>query len=191
MNLGIFQEFWDGHPNHMPFLGLHDDNDLPSEWNLNLSLKKLDLLCNKHTSRELIEGILTLLMNEDWRPHLVGIIASFKLPSGIQKELIPNFWDRLEKGSWISHQILSVLSIIDNEFELKTKKILTEGFHVNFSRMSAIEHHSARGPENSKDAAEKIMSSIAILSDEENNEVGWKTNLIKLIESNRLKLGKL
>jgi len=188
LDFGIFKEFWNGHPNHLPLMGLHNDNDEPKEWNLNKSLERLDLICDGNNEESIIEGIYKLLNSEDWRPHLVGILASFKISPDQQKKLIPNFWTRLEKGSWISPQILSVLSIIDEKFELKGKEILDNGFQVNYSLMEMAKHHSARGPEGSKGASEKVISSINSLLENQNDDFGWKGNLIQLIKEKRFKI---
>lgn len=188
LDFGIFKDFWNGHPNHLPLMGLHNDNDQPSEWNLNKSLERLDVICDRNDQEFIIEGIYKLLNDEDWRPHLVAIMASFKLTPEEQKKLIPELWNRLGKGSWISPQILSVLSIIDNEFELKANEILNNGFNVKYSSMGMAEHHSARGPEGSKEASEKVIHSIQSLLENKNDDFGWKGRLIKLIESKKFKI---
>jgi len=185
---GVFNDFWNGHPNHLPLMNLHIDNNQPTEWNLNKSLERLDLICDNNEQELIVEGIHKLLNDENWRPHLVAIMASFKLTPSEQKKLIPELWARLEKGSWISPQILSVLSIIDGEFEFKANEILKNGFNVSFSPMKMIEHHSARGPEGSKGASEKVLSSINSLLEHQNDDFGWKGRLIKLIESKKFKI---
>ncbi|WP_346883254.1 hypothetical protein [uncultured Algibacter sp.] len=187
LDFGIFKDFWNGHPNHLPLMGLNNDNNQPAEWNLNKSLERLDLICDNNDQELIINGIHKLLNNQDWRPHLVAILVSFKLTPTEQIKLIPELWTRLEKGSWISPQILSVLSIIDNEFELKAKEILNNGFKVNYSPMGMAEHHSARGPEGSKEASEKVTSSINSLLENQNDDFGWKGKLIKLIENKKFK----
>lgn len=188
LNFGIFNEFWNGHPNHLPLMGLHNDNDEPKEWNLNKSLDRLDLICDENSRELIIEGIHKLLNNEDWRPHLVAILASFKLSADDQQRLIPEFWKRLENGSWISPQILSVLSVIDQEFESKGIQILNNGFKVNYSPMKMAEHHSARGPEGSNGASEKVINSINALLENQDDDFGWKGNLIQLIKNKRFKI---
>ncbi len=88
LDFGIFKEFWNGNPNHLPLMGLHNDNDEPKEWNLNKSLDRLDLICDENSKELIIEGIHKLLNNEDWRPHLVAILASF-ISTDEQQGLIP------------------------------------------------------------------------------------------------------
>lgn len=188
LDFGIFKEFWNGHPNHLPLMGLHNDNDEPKEWNLNKSLDRLDLICDENSKELIIEGIHKLLNNEDWRPHLVAILVSFKISTDEQQRLIPEFWKRLEKGSWISPQILSVLSIIDKEFESKGRQILNNGFKVDYSPIKMTEHHSARGPEGSNGASEKVFSSINTLLENQDDDFGWKGNLIQLIKNKRFKI---
>ena len=188
LDFGIFKDFWNGHPNHLPFLGLRKDNDHPAEWNLNKSLERLDFISDQNDQETIVEGLQKLLVSENWRAHLVAIMASFKLTPMEQKKLIPELWTRLEKGSWISPQILSVLSIIDNEFEPKAREIQSIGFKVNYSPMGMAEHHSARGPEGSVVASEKVIHSIRSLLKTNNDDFGWKENLIALIENKEFKI---
>ena len=101
--------------------------------------------------------------------------------------MTPGLQKRLEKGSWISPQILSVLSIFDDEFEAKGKEILENGFQVKYSPTKMAEHHSARGPEGSKGASEKVMTSLKSLLNNREDEIRWRINLIKLIEDKRFK----
>lgn len=185
IDLGIFKEFWNEHPNHLPFLNLNSQDSEDSECNLIKSIQRLDLLCNNHSETEVEDGIEKLLNEENWRPHLVGILASFKLPLDRQQIFIPMFWERLEKGSWISPQILAVLYMIDSDFEIKAKKILQDGFEVKFSPMSMIEHHSARGPEGNKSAAEKVINTIKFILEYKEDDYGWKRSLVELIESKK------
>jgi len=144
---GIFSDFWDGFPYHLPLLNLHIDKNEINQGKLNKGLERLDLICFNKNQDLVINGIQELLSSENWRPHLVAILASFKLSVNKQKELIPDFWNRLERDSWISPQILSVLSMIDHEFESIGLEILKNGFQVTQSPMSGPEHYSTRGPE--------------------------------------------
>ncbi len=104
LDFGIFKDFWNGHPNHLPLMGLQNDNDEPAEWNLNKSLERLDIICDESNQELIIDGIQKLLNNEDWRPHLVAIMASFKLAKTEQSKLIPELWNRLGKGSGLVHK---------------------------------------------------------------------------------------
>lgn len=191
LDFGVFKDFWNGHPNHLPLLRLRIQNNEAGDWNLGKSLDILDLISENHHQDLVFEGIHKLLNNEDWRPHLVATLASFKLSPDNQQKLIPSFWNRLEKGSWVSPQILAVLSIIDEDFESKGKEVLNTGFQVNFSQMNMAEHHSARGPEGSKVASEKVITSIKLLLKNQDDEFGWKGQLIQLIDSKRFKINTM
>lgn len=191
LDYGVFRDFWNGHPNHLPLMGLHEYKGESSRWNLTKSLERLDLICDSHSKELIVEGIHKLLYSENWRPHLVAILASFKLPTSEQKRLVPDFWLLLEKGSWVSPQILSVLSMVDDEFESKGRQILNDGFQVNFSSMGMVEHHSARGPEGSQGASEKGVSSIKALLDHHDDDFGWKGNLLRLIKNERFRVNTI
>ena len=54
--------------------------------------------------------------------------------------------------------------------------------------MEMIEHHSARGPEGSKEASEKVISSINALLKNQDADFGWKGNLIQLIRDKKFKI---
>ncbi|MEO1049930.1 MAG: hypothetical protein AAFX87_04875 [Bacteroidota bacterium] len=179
--LGIFNEFWDGHPNHLPLLRLKGLNSQVSDLSLTKSLQRLDHLCSQHSKSKVVEGIQKMLQSENWRLHLVAILASFKLPEKEQQDLISDLWIRLQKGSWVSPQILSVLSMIDEAFEIKARRILEYGFEVKRSSTGVVVHHHARGPEGSEGAAEKMVSSIKSLLENQEDDFGWKGNLINLI----------
>ena len=58
---GVFNDFWNGHPNHLPLMNLHIDNNQPTEWNLNKSLERLDLICDNNEQELIVEGIHKLL----------------------------------------------------------------------------------------------------------------------------------
>ena len=187
LDYGIFNEFWNGYPNHLPFLNFIE-GDENSEWNLTKSMERLDLICDQNSSDLILEGILKMIKSENWRPHLIAILAALKLTNDSQQKLIYIFWKRLAKGSWISPQIVSVLFIIDNEFESKAKRILQKGFQVIFSPMDAMQHHSARGPEGSAGASQKVMDSIKSLLETNNDDFGWKEGLMYYIENEKFKV---
>ncbi len=188
LNYGIFNDFWNDFPNHLPLLGLHIDDDEPKEWNLTKSLERLDFICDNNDEETIKNDIIKLLNDENWRPHLVAILASFKLSKKKQLGLIDIMWNRIEKGSWISPQILSVLSIIDIDFENKANEILNTGFIIKFSKMNMIEHHSSRGSESSKEASQKVIENIKSLLQDNDDEYGWKDSLIYLIQTKKFKL---
>ncbi len=199
MELGIFRNFWDGQPNHLPFLSLRSYPDEPKEFNLKLSISKLESILESNSEESIKESIQLLLLNEDWRSHLVASIALLTLKQASRKNLTSYFWQRINNGSWVSPQIVVTLSFSDVEFKVKSKKILDNDFKINYSYLPEIEHHVSRGGTPKSITEKKIIASLdyllnGIVNDTPENDAGgsickgWKENLDKLIEENIFKL---
>jgi hypothetical protein len=198
-NFGIFNDFWDGHPNHLPFMNLYDIPNPPKEWNLIKSIERLDFIISKNATESIIDGIKLLLKSEDWRPHLVASLATLKVNKDEQSKLKIDLWNRLNCGSWASPQILVILSIIDTEFIVHAKEICKNGFKITYSEMPSHEHHSSRGPAGINVDNKKVVASTeyllngVIIDSIENDSGGsiakdWKKNLLILIENDRFKI---
>ncbi len=200
-NFGVFNDFWNGHPNHLPLMNLYDIPNPPKEWNLTKSIHRLDYIISKNSSDDIVSGIRFLLKNEDWRPHLVAALATLKIDKNRQFELKVDLWNRLKNGSWVSPQILVILSIIDSEFNIKAKQICKNGFNITYSEIPMHEHHYARGPAGTHVDNNKVIASTeyllnGVITDSEDNDNGgslaknWKENLLRLIESKEFELVK-
>jgi hypothetical protein len=200
MEFGVFNNFWDGHPNHLPFLNLRESKDDPKEWNLQTSITKLYSILKSHSDGDVNEGIKQLIDSEDWRPHIVASISILSFDSTRRDEFVGLLWDRLSRGSWTSPQILVVLSIIDKDFESKASKIISEGFAVSYSPLTSIEHHVSRGGTSTKAANAKVVAVINFILNRtatdsiENDEgasiaKGWTESLNKLIAQGKIKVG--
>ena len=196
---GIFDDFWDGNPNHLPFMSLVYIPNSTEDWDLYKSIAKLDEIVAQNTLEAIIEGIQLLLKNENWRPHLVASLAILKIKKEEQLKLSVDLWETLKKGSWVSPQILVVLSIIDDNFEQIAKEICKYGFKIAYSKMTAVEHHSARGPAGSSVDSQKVIASAEYLlngsiTDSVENDGGgsiakyWKERLMDLIETGTFKI---
>ncbi|QNR23920.1 hypothetical protein [Croceimicrobium hydrocarbonivorans] len=173
----------------------------PEEWNLTKSIERLDHIVSESSGSQIANGIRLLLKNEDWRPHLVAALAILKIDKDLQFELKSNLWSRLKSGSWVSPQILVILSLIDSEFNLKAKEICENGFEISYSEMPMHEHHFARGPAGLRVDNKKVVASVeyllngVIIDSRENDNggslaKGWKENLFKLIDNKRFKIKK-
>ncbi|MFB9080288.1 hypothetical protein ACFFLS_11655 [Flavobacterium procerum] len=201
MDLGVFNDFWDGKPNHLPLLSLIElPGDENQSFNLKWSLFKLEAILKANTQEAINEGIKSLLEQEDWRLHLVAATSLLSLKQSKRENLNVLFWERLTRGSWVSPQILVALSISDTSFKTKGEKILLEGFTINYSQMSAIEHHVSRGgvpttvSEKKVEAALNYLLNDTINNDDDNDSGGsiaqnWKERLDELITENKFKLG--
>ena len=195
-NFGVFNIFWNGQPNHLPLMTLQYDNDEPKEWNLKKSLSLIESIVSENATENILTGVVALLDNEDWRAHVVAILSIAKLQPDIRTELIDNLWLRLGKGSWISPQILVVLSLIDINFEEKAMTILENGFEIKYEKkLSAPEHHSSRGPGSRFSESNKVIAACKNLIDGEIWEdekydnggliaMSWKKQLLELNDKN-------
>jgi hypothetical protein len=201
MEFGVFNSFWDGQPNHLPFLNLQESKDDPKEWNLQTSIAKLYLILNEHSEMDINEGIKQLIKSDDWRPHIVASISILSFDSQRRNGFIDLLWDRISRGSWTSPQILVVLSIIDKDFISKASKIINEGFTVNYSRLTPKEHHVSRGGTSIKEASPKVVAVInfllnKIMIDSVDSDQGasiaknWTESLTKLINEGKIRVGQ-
>lgn len=198
-NFGVFNDFWNGHPNHLPLMNLYDIPNPPKEWNLTKSVDRLDYIISKNSSNDIVDGIRLLLKNEDWRTHLVASLATLKIDRKLQSEIKTDLWNRLKSGSWASPQILVILSIIDSEFNIRAKEICENGFKISYSEMPMYEHHSSRGPAGISVDNKKVVASAeyllnGVITDSMENDNGgslaknWKENLLELIENNKFRI---
>lgn len=199
MDLGIYKSFWDGHPNHLPFLNLLESGDAPKEWNLDISLSKLYTITESSSKESIHRSIELLLESENWRTHLVAVLTMLAVePALCEDHIIGLFWERLSKGSWVSSQILVALSLIDREFEAKARQLVMEGFKVSYSKLPPVDHHVARGGIPSSIAEKKVKAAIdyllnGIVNDTYDSDCGgsiarnWQENLMRLIEQGKIK----
>lgn len=199
LNYGVFGEFWDGHPNHLPFLHLREIPEPPSEFNLAKSIDILDLIISTNSEASVTSGINLLLASENWRPHLVAALAVLKINKVNQSAHVPALWDRLQHQSWVSPQILVVLSMIDPEFSRLAGDIRVQGYRVNYSSKDSLKRNLRKGPIELTADHSKLLASVqyllkGIIVDTDENEGGgslaknWKNSLLQLIESGRFKL---
>jgi hypothetical protein len=200
MEFGVFNNFWDEHPNHLPFLNLRESKDDPKEWNLQTSITKLYSILKSHPDGDVNEGIRQLINSDDWRPHIVASISILSFDSTRRDEFIGLLWDRLSRGSWTSPQILVVLSIIDKDFESKARKVISEGFVVSYSPLTPIEHHVSRGGVSAKAASAKVVTVINFILNRTATDAigydegasiakGWAESLNKLIDQGKIRVG--
>ncbi|MCL9806891.1 hypothetical protein NAT51_15250 [Flavobacterium amniphilum] len=163
MELGIYRNFWDGQPNHLPFLSFRSSSDEPKEFNLKLSITKLEAILRKNPVSIVKKDLQLLLNDENWRLHIVASIVLLMLKKENSQDISDLFWQRIEKGSWVSPQILVSLSYSDFNFENRSKQILNDGININYAALSPIEHHSARGGTTKRMAGKKVLAAIDYL----------------------------
>jgi len=202
MNFGVFNIFWDEHPHHLPFLNLREYDFEEKEWNLQISINKLSAILGSNSKEELNEGIDLLLLEINWRCHLVAIISLITNNVIEREKFIDKLWGLLYRGSWVSPQILVALSIIDRNFASKAQRLRDEEFSIRFSNVSAIEHLVFQGGGTERSANVKIIGAVYFLlgkpiNEENDPESGgaiakaWLGRLLDLSESKRLQIHPL
>lgn len=199
MNFGIFNTFWDEHPHHLSFLNFSESAFDEKEWNLQISINKLSTILGSGSKEELEEGIDLLLLDLNWRCHLVAIVALLTSNIIDRKRFISSLWNLLNRGSWVSPQILVALSIIDKNFTNKAERLLADDFNIQFENVSAIEHLVFQGGGTVGSAKVKVIGAICFLLgkpfSEENDPggggaiaKGWLERLMVLSDSGRLQI---
>ena len=122
-NLGLFNQFWDDHPRHLPLLSLVQRNLPVKPWDLNSSLARLDQILLNNPHDQLCADIGLLLNSDNWRAHLVATCAIFKIPKGLQQSFVNDLWQLVENVSWVNPQIIASLSIIDQSFKSNANQL--------------------------------------------------------------------
>ena len=126
MKYGIFDDFWDNQPNHLPLMHLSINLDKTETFNLGKSIRLIDEIVAKNNKDKIITDTKFLFSDANWRPHLLGLMVILKLNKSEQSEFINTLWKRLCSGTWGCPQLLVVLSKIDPEFKIKSKRLLEE-----------------------------------------------------------------
>lgn len=108
-----------------------------------------------------------LLRDVNWRPHLVGAVASYFLRSA---EVSDQLWRTVDAGSWVTPQLVVILSLSDSQFLERSLDRLEAGCPCVDDRAgceSEIESHIARGPATDEERCSKAASALwAIVSRE-------------------------
>lgn len=196
---GVFADFWNGQPNHLPLLNLFDPPNLPAEWSLTKSLDRLDSILSTKSAKSVRQGIHLLLKSDNWRPHLVAAVAILKVGKEEKTKLKGTLWKRLNQGSWVTPQILVVLSMIDDEFVELARDIRVKGYAKGPVNLPSLTDHLAKGPveltvQQSKTmaAAEYLVSGVLVDTDENDQGAShakhWKSSLLGLIDAGKFKL---
>lgn len=85
------------------------------------------------------EDTLRLLDDRGWREHL-GAAVSFYLCPRQHPAILPALWRALSGGSWVSPQLLVVLSQRDPDFARKLEDLLVDGVRIESSGDALVDH---------------------------------------------------
>lgn len=194
---GIFEKFWNGHPNHLPFLYLTQTKDNSIEWNLEINLNLVNNILKNRAIDSIIEGLKLLLQNDNWRPHLLALISILQLRTDIRNKFVGLLWHRLGKSSWVSPQILVVLSVIDKQFTTTANEVLLNGLNRTITKMDSVGKYIESCLYGPNVTEKKIIAAIQYLltgkvkvsnDNDRGGEISkeWKTNLEYLVVTRKI-----
>lgn len=168
---GIFNDFFNQTPNHLPLLNLKEIRRSNSEYNLTKSLKMIDELYEKYDKEDYKDGIVKMLSSKNWRPQLVSCFAIMKLGNLERNEYIELVWQIIKDGSWVKPQLIVLLTLIDEDFLYRAKKF--NRFVKDISNMNPLEQ-------------KKLMIKLILLRDnslEDKSDIAfrWRERFIGLM----------
>lgn len=175
-NLGVFNDFWDTkHPHHLPFLNLNEISE-EKEWNLRISLSRLDKIFSTNPREKVINDMELLINEVNWRPHLIFCLSLLKLSETENQKLINQLWSKLKVSrSWVYPQLLVTASIVDKNFTENAKELLElKGSTIDFDRL------------NKEDLLLELVRNINLNEDKTYIAIKWKDDLIKLIKDGNI-----
>ena len=198
MEFGLFNSFFEEAPHYLVFLLMQDEGLDPEGWGLPRSINKIRRLFRKNKLDDILLGIDLLLQDENWRPHLVAAMTVMFLDDTTCQKVAEKLWNRIYTGSWVSPQILVVLSKKDNKFANRGKKLLEGDFQITYTKqLNIFESHSARGPAGKSAEEFKVRLALEfLLYDRINKNIGdynggtiakdWKESLETMIKKGLL-----
>ena len=133
----MFEPIGDDRNPYLALLGLHDPR----------SLDVVRTIRDVAAAPDSASFVVTLLRDVNWRPHLVGAIATYYNPTN---GTINQMWAALNAGSWVTPQLAGILSKRDTNFVDNAMARLADCCPLSrdpeYSIESPIERHSAQGP---------------------------------------------
>ena len=101
---------------------------------------------------------LELLLDPNWRTHLVAGCALLYMPS---EKVLPALWQALDAGSWVAPQLAVVGYFSDAKFVERAKFRVETGCPVTPPQgLDAVERHSATGPAGTAGRSAKNIASL-------------------------------
>lgn len=191
MKFGVFNSFWDGQPNHLPFLSLEIDQSETGAFSLGKSLDLISKIISENADEDIHKGINLMLADSNWRIHLVSFMVILKLNQKDQIKFIHPLWKMLCLGTWVSPQLVVILSKLDSNFKQKSKRILDNKNLTNI-QLEYLEDEDLKNVQFGFELAEsKILSSLnylvegsllKVIEDDNGAKIAenWNKQLIKL-----------
>jgi len=119
------------------------------------------------------DGLRSLLSDANWRPHLVGAVALLLMEN--PSPFVGGLWQAVRHGSWMSPQLVLVLSAVDPDFWTACDDRAACWFDIQRPSgvMSAATAHSVRGPGNVSSRAGKELSALVAIAEEAPAGAAW------------------
>ena len=202
MEFGVFNIFFEGSFDHLSLLLLENEGFDPEGGGLSRQINTMRKLFLENPVEQILEGIELLMREGNWRLHLLASLAYMFLDDAPGQRISERFWKTIHEGSWVSPQILVVLSKKDREFVSRGKKILESDTPVIQIQRTPIpkdiadyyRHATERERQYSFEEEYKVRTALEYLIfgriDESVRSIGgskarqWNEKLEKLIRKN-------
>lgn len=112
------------------------------------------------------EDTIRLIGGPDWRDHLSAAVSFYLCPHHHDHPpILTALWGALERGSWVSPQLLVVLSQRDPDFSAKLERLLTRGVRPKSAGHPMLDH-VVQGPGNDDSRLGKVANAALGLAAE-------------------------
>ena len=116
-----------------------------------------------------------LLLQPDWRGHLVAAVAI--LMGGRRGPFAEALWAAFDAGSWVAPQLAVTLYWVDPAFVARAKERIRQRCPVSVPEgPSPVERHVATGPAGRLGRSSKNMAALLRLMEEAGVEAQWLTS---------------
>ena len=128
-----------------------------------------------------------LFAGPNWRPHLVGAVAPLLVEH--RAACVPQAWQAVDAGSWVTPQLVVCLSFADREFPREARSRVESGCPVRpATGMTPLEHHVVAGPGGPIRRSAKGMASLLAVCESAEDLRTWAESM-RTVDSVRAILG--
>ncbi|MDQ6962734.1 MAG: hypothetical protein Q9M28_09460 [Mariprofundaceae bacterium] len=147
-SFGCYEPFYKSGISYLGLLNLCEEDEVVQ------SIGTLSQLASCDTWQK---DTIKLLGDIGWRSHLPPLVSY--LSSNVQSPQIEDaIWGAVERGSWVSPQLLCGLNMKQFDFKHGLSQLLNAG--VNSPNRTALELHVATGPGDDQSRLGKIRNSL-------------------------------
>jgi hypothetical protein len=150
MNFGCYEKFYGMGHHYLALLNLGGDDDELTESIATLS--KLTVCDSWQVDT------VRLLSDMNWRSHLAPVVSYLTI-DGSNHEVDEAIWKAIQRGSWVSPQLVASLHIKHFDFSSRITSLFSTGVEREAGTM--LELHVATGPGNDDSRLGKIVNSLS------------------------------